>query len=310
MNKNLLNNKAFVISAALLCCALWGISTPLVKIGYAYTAATHVPSLLLWAGVQFAVAGAVTLGIYSIYLKKLALPKKESFKGVAIISLLQTVLQYTLLYTGLLHTSSVKGSIIKSTDVFFVAIIASLLFKLEKLTAKKAIACLIGFIGIIVMNLKGLSFEFNLIGDGLVTLAILSYSFSVVMVKLFAKNEDPIILCGCQMTLGGIVMLIIGSVLGGSVNFLGMFPIFICLCFIYAVSYTLWTVLLKFNSPSGITIYSFTTPVFGVAFSAFLLSEDSGVEPANLAAALVMVCFGIILWGYEKNANESKNRPD
>ena len=123
--------------AALLCCALWGISTPIVKMGYSYLDSSHVPSLLLWAGLQFVVAGVFTIIAYSIFKKKFLFPKRQSLKGVALISLLQTVLQYSLLYVGLLHTTSVKGAILKSTDVFFIALIASLIFKLEKLTAKK-----------------------------------------------------------------------------------------------------------------------------------------------------------------------------
>ena len=98
MNSMLRNNKLIVSLAALFCCALWGISTPIVKMGYAYVDATHVPSLLLWAGLQFVLAGVLTIGIYSIVSKKFVRPKNESVKGVIVISLLQTVLQYALLY--------------------------------------------------------------------------------------------------------------------------------------------------------------------------------------------------------------------
>lgn len=299
MNK-LMRSNLFVVTAALFCCALWGISTPIVKIGYTYIDATHVPSLLLWVGLEFIAAGFLTVAAYSIITKKLVLPKKESVKGIAIISLLQTVLQYSLLYTGLLYTSSVKGAILKSTDVFFVALLASLVFKLEKLTAKKLVACAIGFAGIIVMNLDGLSLDFNLLGDGLVLLGILSYSFSAIMTKLFAQKEDPIILCGYQMALGGAVIVLAGSILGGTIDLMGMLPVFLCLSLIYAVSYSLWTVLLKHRPASGITVYSFMTPVFGVLFSSLLLREDSGVATVNLIIALILVCLGILLWSYEK----------
>ena len=285
------------------CCALWGISTPIVKMGYDYIDASHVPSLLLWVGLQFVVSGFLTIGIYSIYLKRIVFPKKESAKSVVIVSVLQTVLQYALLYIGLSHTTSVKGAILKSTDVFFVACIASLIFKLEKLTAKKMISCIVGFLGIVIMNFDGLSFNINIIGDGLVILATLSYSFSVIMTKLFAQQENPIILCGYQMSLGGVILSLIGFAVGGRFNFIGMFPVFICLVFIYAVSYTLWTVLLKYNPASSVTIYSFMTPIFGVIFSPLLLSENGGVETVNLVIALLLVCAGIILWGYEKQTN-------
>lgn len=300
----LLNNKIFVALAALFCCALWGISTPIVKMGYAFTNASHVPSLLLWVGLQFAVSGFLTIAFNSILSKKIVYPKKENIKGVAVISLLQTVIQYSLIYIGLLHTTSVKGAILKSTDVFFVAIISSLIFKLEKLTVKKIISCIIGFLGIIIMNLNGLTLNINPLGDGLVLLAIVSYSFSLIVIQLFAQKEDPITLCGYQMTLGGIILSLIGIAFSGKIDFIGMLPIFICLSIIYSFSYTLWTILLKYNSASSITIYSFMMPVFGVISSAILLDEKGGVAITNLIIALILVCTGIIIWGYEKKPNK------
>jgi len=299
MNCKLKNNKWFVSAGAVFCCALWGISTPIVKMGYVYVDASHVPSLLLWVGIQFVIAGLLTIGSYSLGSKKIVYPKEKSIKGVVLISLFQTVLQYTLIYVGLLYTTSVKGAILKSTDVFFVAIISSLIFKLEKLTWKKVLSCIIGFSGIIVMNLDGLNLSIN-IGDGLVVLGIVFYSFAVVMTKLFARDEDPITLCGYQMSLGGVMMFFIGILGCGKINFVGMLPIILSLSVIYGVSYSLWTVLLKYNQPSRVTIYSFTTPVFGVIASALFLNEESGVALINLILALVLVCFGIILWGGEK----------
>ncbi len=300
MLNKLINNKVFTVVSALFCCALWGISTPIVKMGYAYINPNHVPSLLLWVGLQFAVAGFLTVGIYSIIRRKLVLPKKKSIKSVAVVSFLQTVGQYVLVYIGLLHTTSVKGAILKSTDVFFVALLAGLVFRLEKLTAKKLIACIIGFLGIIVMNLNGLSLNFSLHGDGLVLLGILSYSIGVIMVKRFAQDEDPIVLSGYQMVMGGTVLLLAGLGFGGKMDFAGMLPVVVSLSAIYALTYALWTLLLKYNSPSSITIYSFMTPVFGVLFSALLLEEEGGVEPMNLLVALALVCAGILIWGYEK----------
>jgi len=301
-----MRSKSFAIFGALFCCALWGISTPIVKLGYDHVDASHIPSLLLWVGSLFSVSGFVTVGVCSIFSKKLAVPTKGSIKGVAIISLLQTVLQYALLYIGLSQTTSVKGAILKSTDVFFVALIASLIFKLEKLTAKKLFSCIIGFCGIIIMNLDGLSLHIHPVGDGLVLLSVVSYSFSVIATKLFAQKEDPIILCGYQMGLGGVVLLLIGAILHGTFDFVGMLPVFICLALIYAISYTLWTVLLKYNPASSVTIYSFMIPVFGVIFSALLLEEDGGVAAVNLICALVLVCVGILLWGYEKKPVSGK----
>ena len=107
------------------------------------------------------------------------------------------------------------------------------------------------------------------------------------------------------MSLGGIVLMVLGLLLGGKFDFVGMLPVFICLSLIYSVSYVLWTVLLKYNPASSVSIYSFMTPVFGVIFSSLLLSEDGGVATLSLIIALVLVCAGIILWGYEKKSNSA-----
>ena len=156
------------------------------------------------------------------------------------------------------------------------------------------------------MNLSGLSLNINF-GDGLILLGIVAYAFSLIMTRMFAQKENPIVLCAYQMTLGGIVLLLIGGVFGGKFDFMGMLPIFIGLSLLYAVSYTLWTILLKYNPASSITIYSFTIPIFGVFSSAILLPEDGGVATANLIISLVLVCAGIILWGYEGKKQEKGN---
>jgi drug/metabolite transporter (DMT)-like permease len=300
MLAKLMRKKSTMIFCVLFCCSLWAISTPIVKIGYNYVDDSHVPSLLLWAGVQFIVAGILTIGIYSIFTKKLLLPKKESFKGIAVVSLLQTVLQYSFLYIGLSQTTAVKGAILKCTDVFFVALIASLIFKMEKLTLKKLFCCGIGFIGIIVMNLDGLTLKISLMGDGLVVAGVLAYSFSVVITNLVAQKENSMMLCGYQMSFGGVILLIIGILFKGRLDIMGMLPVLGGLSLIYAVAYNLWTVLLKYHSPSTVTVYSFMSPILGVIFSSLILSEDSGVSNINLIIALGLVCAGIILWDYQK----------
>lgn len=300
MKQNLLKNPVFTTVGALFCCALWGISTPIVKMGYAYTNASHIPSLLLWIGIQFVIAGILALGLCGALSKKFPTPKKKSVKGILLVSLFQTILQYTLLYVGLMHTTSVKGAILKSTDVFFIVLLASLVFKTETLSLKKVICCILGFSGIIIMNLDGLSFNISLLGDGLVVLSVISYSLSVILTKKYAENEDPLILCGFQMLLGGTVLAISGGALGGKINFTGMLPIILVLSLIYTVSYCLWTVLLKHNPASRVSINSFSTPLFGVIFSAFLLTEEGGVALPNLIISLILVCLGILLWGYEK----------
>lgn len=301
MSLDLFKNKWLVSLTALFCCALWGISTPIVKLGYEFLDKYDAFTLILWAGVQFVLAGLIIIVFYSIFIKRLVFPERKSIKRIASISLLQTILQYSLLYIGLMHTTSVKSAILKCTDVFFIMLIASLIFRQEKITATKLISCIIGFAGIIVINLNGLTFSVNLLGDGLVLMAIISYSFSAVLIKRYCENENPITLCGYQMMIGGAVMTLIGVVFGGTFNFAAMFPIILFLSIAYALAYSLWTVLLKCNSVSRVSIHSFITPIIGVVSSNVILSEKSNVSTINIIIALVLVCIGIIMWSVKQN---------
>jgi hypothetical protein len=45
---------------------------------------------------------------------------------------------------------------------------------------------------------------------------------------------------------------------------------------------------------SRVTVFSFTTPVFGVLLTELILTEESTVEPVSLILALVLVCLGVL----------------
>lgn len=300
----LFTNTIFVALAAILCCALWGSATPFIKIGYELILPErNVPSTILFAGIRFTLAGLITIIIYSIARKRFLYPKKENIAKVATVSCFQTVIQYIFFYIGLSNTSGVKGTIISGSNAFFAMLIASLVFRQEKLTPKKIIACLLGFAGIVVVNLNGLDFNMNFMGDGFVLFSTVAYAVSSVLIKRYSNYEDPVVISGYQFVMGGIVMMIAGAAFGGYVAFDGIKAVLVLgyLALLSAVAYALWGVLLKHNPVSKVTIFSFTIPIFGVLLSNLLLTESSNVDPINLIITLVLVCSGVIMLNYKKN---------
>ncbi len=296
-------NTFFVMAIALLCCALWGSATPFIKTGYELSLPVRdTASTILYAGIRFALAGMITVLIYSLARKKFLYPKKENLKRIAVIAAFQTVIQYMFFYIGLANTTGVKGTIASGSNAFFALLIAGLVFHIETLTFKKILACLIGFAGIVIVNLNGLDFNMNFTGDCFVLFSAIAYAISSVLIKLFSKYEDPVILSGYQFIAGGIVMIIIGAALGGQVVFpdIKAMGVLVYLAFLSAIAYSLWGVLLKFNPVSKVTIYSFMIPVFGVLLSNIMLTEQSNVSPLNLLIALVLLSVGKIMLNYKK----------
>ena len=300
-----------VVLGALLCCALWGSATPFIKMGYKVMFEGGKPdviSTILFAGIRFAFAGFITVALYSIARRKVLYPKPENFGKVAIIAAFQTIIQYFFFYVGLANTSGAKGTIISGSSSFFAIFISTLMFKQEKLTAKKVIACVIGFAGIIAVNLNGLDFSMNLTGDAFVLFSAMSLAFSSVLIKIFSKSEDPVVISGYQFMLGGTVMIIVGLIGGGKIdNFtLKGVAILVYLSFLSAIAYALWGMLLKFNQVSKVTIFSFMTPVFGVLLTKIMLPEESTVKLVNLLISLVLVCAGVFMLNYVKQTKKGK----
>ena len=312
--KNFFTYPLVITLSALLCCALWGSATPFIKLGYKVIFAEggpNVPSTILFAGIRFFFAGLITIALYSIARGKILYPKFENMPKVATVALFQTVIQYFFFYVGLANTSGAKGTVISGSSSFFAIIISALLFKQEKLTPKKVIACIVGFLGIIAVNLNGLSFEMNLMGDGFVLFSAISLALSSVLIKIFSKDEDPVVISGYQFIMGGAVMIVGGLILGGKIDHIDLsaVAILIYLSLLSAIAYALWGVLLKHNPVSRVTIFSFMTPVFGVLLTALILPDESTVHPINLIIALILVCAGVFMLNYVHKSKQNENLP-
>ena len=144
----------------------------------------------------------------------------------------------------------------------------------------------------------------NFLGDGFVLFSAIAYGFSTVFMKRFSKHENPVVLSGYQFILGGSVMVAIGLAFGGrvSIDSLAAAGVLLYLALLSAAAYSLWGLLLQHNPVSRVTIYNFMTPVFGVILSSLMLSENSKVSPLSLVLSLALVCAGILLLNYKKDA--------
>ncbi len=305
VKNKIFTNRFFVAAVALFCCALWGSATPFIKIGYQLILPIRdTASTILFAGVRFTMAGIFTMLIYSIARKKLLYPKKENLGRVAMVSCFQTVLQYIFFYIGLVNTTGVKGTIASGSSAFFALLVSSLIFRQEKLTFKKIFACIIGFSGIVLVNLNGLDFSMNFTGDGFVIISTIAYALSSVLMKRYSKYEDPVVISGYQFILGGIVMVIVGIISGGRIVIPDMtaLGVLVYLAMLSAAAYSLWGVLLKHNPVSKVSIYNFMTPVFGVLLTNLMLTEQSNVPPLTLVITLLLVSTGIFILNYKKES--------
>lgn len=287
-----------VVVIATFCCVLWGSAFPCVKIGYNYfnIGSDDIFSQMLFAGVRFLIAGILIVAFGSITEKKLLLPSKSSLPSIGVLSLTQTIIQYVFFYIALANTSGVNSSIINGSNNFFAIIIAFFLLR-EKLSVKKIAGCLLGFGGVILASIsQGTVGGFNVLGEGFMIISAISCALSNVLLKKFSQKHNPLILSGYQFILGSIVMIIIGVSLGGRLTAINPYGILILiyLALLSCITYTIWSLLLKYNGVAKISIFGFITPVAGSIMSALFLGEYQLFDWKYLVA-LILVALGIFI---------------
>lgn len=295
-----------LIICTLICCLLWGSAFPCVKLGYEWSqiASDSTASQILYAGLRFTLAGIFAVIGGSIIGRKFLFPSVSVIPKVMLLSLFQTILQYFFFYIGLAHTTGVKASVIEGTNVFVAVLVAGLLFKLERVGLQKIIGCIVGFAGVVAINLTGFNAEsfrnifsgFTLTGEGFIFISTIAYAFSSVILKKFSRTENPVMMSGYQFIFGGLVMTAAGLIFGGKISLATPRAVLmlIYLAFLSAAAYSLWGTLLKYNPVSKVAVFGFMNPVFGFLLSAWFLHESDSIT-LMAVLSLVLVCAGIFI---------------
>jgi len=282
---------------ALFCCALWGSAFPCIKLGYRLfrVAEGDTAAQILFAGCRFALAGVLVIAAGSVLQKRVLLPRRAAWRPVAILALFQTALQYVFFYVGLAHTDGVNSSIISGANACVTILIACFVFRTERFTLSKFWGCVLGFGGVVLLNLSGGRWHFAPNGEGFVLLSTVASAVSAVLIKRFSETEDPVLLSGWQFFFGGLVLALGGASFGGrlTVTAAGVGLLFY-LAFLSAAAYTLWGLLLQHNAVSSVSVYKCAIPLFGTLLSAWWLGEADKLLQWQTPLALLLVIGGVL----------------
>lgn len=294
-------------AGAAFCCLLWGSAYPAIKSGYEIfqIAVDDIPSKIVFAGYRFFFAGLLLLLLALAQRRPLARLSSRQFGQLALLGATQTSLQYVFFYIGLAFTTGVKGSIMNATGTFFSVLLAHFIYQNDKLSYNKTLGCVMGFVGVMVVNLNSglMDFSFSLMGDGFVILAAFILSASTLYGKRISQTIDPMVMTGYQLGFGGVVLAVSGYVFGGELTVHGPSSVAILgyLTLLSSVAFALWSILLKYNRVGMIAPFNFLIPVSGALLSAIFLGEN--ILELKYAVALALVCSGI--WWVNKVARKS-----
>ncbi|MBR3158593.1 MAG: DMT family transporter [Atopobiaceae bacterium] len=297
-----------VLTAALaiVCCALWGSAFAFVKLGYQlFEVAADAPAQqVLFAGMRFTLAGVYVLLGTAIARRRLPLPSRRDLVPIALVALLQTTLQYAFFYIGLANASGTNSALVQGTSAFVQIVLATLVFRQERLTGRKLVGCLLGLGGVALVTLRagGMIGAWSMQGEGLVLMSVIAGGCAACLMRRFGVSGDPFMLTGWQFVAGGVALMGIGALLGGRIGTCSVPAVGVLayLGALSAIAFSVWSWLLKYNPVSRVAMFRFFIPLCGVLFSVAFLGEVVPSEqlPA-LVGALALIAVGTVVVNVE-----------
>jgi drug/metabolite transporter (DMT)-like permease len=189
---------------------------------------------------------------------------------------MNTTLHYFFFYVGMSHSEGSRAAILNSLGTFLVVLLACACFKSDKLTPQKIVGCMVGFCGILALNIGGAeSGQFTWLGDGMIILNALCGALSNLMTRGLSRRINVFVGTGYSLTIGGLLLIIPGLLWGGTlphINALGI----VCLLLLIAISaigFALYNKLLSCNPVGRVAIFNSLIPIVGAVTSCLCLGE-------------------------------------
>jgi drug/metabolite transporter (DMT)-like permease len=272
-------------------------------------------SPVFFIGVRMTIAGLILLGYTALVQKKSLFVHKEQYWLFGLISVLHIYIAYIAEFWALKYVLSYKACLLYNLSPFITAL-CTYVFYQEILSRKKLLGLLVGFIGFIPILMSSIPEEIAAGHWGFVTLPELMLIISVISSalgwlifrNLITKHGySSFVINGYAMLFGGIMALGTSLVwegapqigLTGSGQEMLMFAGYTAYMILIAniIGYNLYGILLRTYSPTLLSFFGFTTPLFAALNGFFFLKE-----PISMAfvASVLIVSLGLYLFYQEE----------
>lgn len=278
---------AFALMIAL--CVLWALQQIAVKVALAGI------SPILQGGLRSLFA-AVFLLVWMFWRGQSWLTRDGSWRPGLLAGVLFT-LEFAFIYVGLEHTNASRMVVFLYTAPCFTVIGLHLWVPGERLALPRLVGVGLAFAGIFLAFADGWSQGGHWIGDLCGVLASIFWAATTVVIRgtaLARISAAKVLLY--QLVVSAALMLPI-SVLVGESGITTLTPTVILAMAYQAIivafiSFLVWFWLLTRYLASRLTVFTFLTPMFGVAFGVLLLNERLSL---TFGVAALLVVIGIVL---------------
>lgn len=281
---------------------VWGASWPIYKLALQYTPP------LLFSGLR-ATIGGILLGVL-LFKRRDKINWNKNWKLYVISALFNTFLFFGIQTVGLNYLPGGLFSIL----VYFQPVLLGLFAWIwlgEFMTPLKIVGLLIGFIGIVIVSLDGLTFHVSAIGVSLGLISAVCWALGVIFVKKVSDTVDPYWMVSLQSIIGGIALLGTGTLFENWSDIIWNSRYMVGLSYgaIFGISLTflIYYKLINEGEASKVGSFTFLVPIIAVILGAVFLDEP---VTYLLIVGLILVGLSILIVNYkskEKLENTLKN---
>ena len=187
----------------ILLIVIWGVSWPI------YKNSVHFMPPLLFAGIRAFLGGVILFWIG--WKNRKGIQFKVNIYYYVISAILNIILYLGLQTVGLIYLPGGLFSVLVYFQPVLLGIFAWWFLK-EELTIPKIIGLILGFIGIFLVSIDGLTIHVSMIGVSLALATALAWASGVIFVKKNKAHVDPYWMVVMQLIIGGAVLLVGGFV--------------------------------------------------------------------------------------------------
>lgn len=281
-------------TSLLVLTVFWGLNQVAIKVA-------NTGFNPLFALVVRSVAGCVLVALWCLW-RRIPLFEKDGTLWPGILAGACFGLEFMLIFTGLDHTTVARGTLMLYSMPFWM-LLGGYFILGERISLRRFAGMALAFGGVALVFSDNLSLPgpdaFR--GDLMCLAASALWAATILVIKasrLSTATPEKTLLY--QLLVAAIVagpFIALGGPLLRDVTTMASAALVFQSTFIVAFTYVLWNWLVRTYPASGVSSFTFLTPVFGVLFGGVLLNEPLSIR---IFAALALIAAGLTV----------VNRPD
>ena len=287
---------------------VWGSTFLAIRVGV-----REVPPFLL-AGMRFLVAGIV---LYAwMRAKGAPSPAVREWGAASLLAVLIFVFDYGLLFWAEKRVPSGLAAVMMATIPVFMAVSEILILRTQHLSARLAMALLIGIGGVTVLVSRTLSFgevPIDTAGACALIVAAISWSLASALTRKLPLPAAKAMSSAAQMLTGGILLTLSAALLG---EFRGFHiqavsrAAWLALAYLIVagsiVAFTAYVWLIHHESPTKVGTYAYVNPAVAVLVGYFLGGEAIG--PRTILGTVLVLASVIVITTTPSKKSETDAR--